>query len=197
MNNPTIANIKKTEFQVASAETITAIACAQIGSDEAIIVTENEGGPPIGVLPPEEVVSLGTSQLPLASHRSRYEPPTFVLSSTLVVDVLRAMRYDKSIRWQIVLQEGKATALVSPEELFAVARSTTGAKGSAASLAAALYGDPLTEPSGLCYLCSAEPTHTIQPERVEDRTADGQALCPCDHTTMVGTFVCPSEFSSC
>jgi hypothetical protein len=110
--------------------------------------------------------------------------------------VLRAMRRDKSVRWQLILHGSDVIGLVSPDTLFSLSRGGPGAEKDSA-LSAFGYGDPLSEPSGLCYLCTAVPAHYIAPEKVEDRNADGQALCPCDGSVMYGTFVCPKELLKC
>jgi len=159
-------------------------------------VLQEPGGRPVGVIPPAQVAALAGSKLPLDGFRAHWRPATFVLASTPVVEVLRAMRRDKSIRWQVILHGSEVVGLVSPDTVFKLSRGGPGAEKDS-TLSEFVYGDPLTEPSGLCYLCTAVPAHYIAPEQVEDRNADGQALCPCDGSVMYGTFVCPKEMLKC
>jgi hypothetical protein len=196
MSDRTIGSLEKTEFLTLPAQIAAGEACASTRPEQAIVVLQEPDGRLVGVIPPAQVAALAGSKLPLDGVRAHWRPPTFVLADTLVVDVLRAMRRDKSIRWQVILRGPDAVGLVSPETLLELLRRGMGGeKGS--ELSTPVGGDPLSEPSGLCYLCTAVPAHYIAPERVEDRNADGQALCPCDGSVMYGTFVCPKELLKC
>ncbi len=197
MFDQTIDSLQKTGFLVLPAQMAAGDAYVQTQPGQAIIVLQAPGGRPLGVIPPAQVTALAGSKLPLAEHRALWRPPTFVLPTTPVADVLQAMLGDKSIRWQVILRGPEVIGLVSPDALFALSRRLESTGDASLPLDKSVYGDPLTKPSGLCYLCTAEPAHHIAPERVEDRNADDQALCPCDGSVMHGTFVCPKEFSPC
>jgi len=196
MSDQTIDSLEKTGFQVLPAQMAAGDARTMVQPGQAIIVLQAPDGQPLGVIAPAQVAALAGSPRPLVEYHSHWQPPTFVLPGTLVIDVLYAMRSDKSIRWLVILRGEEVIGLVSSDTLFDLSRGGAVPKGDLA-MAEAVHGDPLTPPSGLCYLCSAEPPHHIPPERVEDRTADGRALCPCDGSRMVGTFVCPKEFLPC
>jgi hypothetical protein len=195
MPDLTIGSLEKTSFVSLPAQMAAGDAHAKTQPGQAIVVLQATGGRPLAVIPPAQVAALAGSKLALAEHRALWRPPTFVLPGTPAADVLKAMRGDKSVRWQVILHGPEVIGLVSPEALFALSRGEASKEG--AELAGSVYGDPLTKPSGLCYLCTAEPAHHIAPEQVEDRNADGQALCPCDGSLMHGTFVCPKEMSQC
>lgn len=195
MPSLTIADLTPTPFHAFSPDTNAQTARQAVAADAAILVQAADGRP-LGVIPPQDVPQLSDPDRSLADYRPLWQPPTLVLPSTPVADVLRAMRYDKRIRWQVALQGPAAARLIAPDTLFAVSRNQAALQADQ-RLSAAVYGDPMTEPSGLCYLCTAEPAHAIPPEWVEDRTADGQALCPCDGSPMHGTFACPQEFRPC
>ena len=196
MPDLTIAELPQLSCRTFSADAGVQEASEQLEPGHAIVVTHGQGGHPLGVIPPAQAALLAGLQGSLSDHRTLWQPPTCVLSSTQVADVLQAMHHDKSIGWQAVIQSGRPVALVSPDTLYDHSRSMAALQGDA-SLSMAIYGDPVADPPGLCYLCSADPAHVIPPKRVEERTADGQALCPCDSTPMLGTFVCPQEFSPC
>jgi hypothetical protein len=194
MSDLIIDSLEKAEFLALPAQMAAGEAHAKTQMGQAIVVLQAPGDQPVGVIPPAQVVALAGSELPLDGFRGLWRPPTFVLPSTPVVEVLRAMRSDKSIRWQVILRGPEVVGLVSPDTLLKLTRGGPGAEKDP-TLSAFTYGDPLTKPSGLCYLCTAEPAHYIAPERVEDRNADGQALCPRDGSVMHGTLVCPKELS--
>jgi hypothetical protein len=195
MSDQTIDSVEKTGFQALPAQTTADDAYARTPPGQAIVVLEAPAGRPLGVIPPARVNTLAGSTLALAEHRALWRPPTIVLPSTPVTDVLQAMLGDKSIRWQVILRGPEVIGLVSPDDLFALSRRATPTGD--LLLAESVYGDPLTKPSGLCYQCTTEPEHHFAPERVEKRNADGQALCPCDGSVMHGTFDCPKELSRC
>lgn len=196
MSELTISTLSQIPCQAFDADANVQDALDKLEPGQAIVVIVGQRGQPLGVITAEQAAALAGSPGSLADHRPLWQPPTCVLPETRLADVLRAMRSDKSIRWQAVLRAGQPVGLVSPDTLFEVSRSGAALQGDA-GLAMAVYGDPVAGPPGLCYLCSADPAHAIPPKRVEERTADGQALCPCDSTPMVGTFVCPQEFSPC
>jgi CBS domain containing-hemolysin-like protein len=188
----TMADMPTTGFQTSSAHSTAGAVRAQLQPGQAIVVRETADGRVVGVIAPGEVARLEDAQRTLAEHRELWQAPTFVVPTTPIADVLVAMRYDKSIRWQVVVSGQEVVGVVSPDALFDLLNNVQALEPDA-KLAKEVFGDPIAEPSGLCYLCSAEPVHYIAPERVEDRTVDGQALCPQDGSLMNGTFVCPKE----
>ena len=195
MANLTVADLPPTPFRTFTADTSAVTARAAAQSNEAILI-QTADGRPLGVIPPEDVAQLTNPTLHLTDYRHLWRPLTYVLASTLIDDVLRAMNFDKQVRWLVVLQGQTVVRVLSPKALFAEAYSK-GLLLTDTFLSGAIYGDPVSEPSGLCYQCTAEPAHIIPPAWVKDRTVDGQALCPCDGSPMHVTFACPQEFRPC
>ncbi len=195
MANLTVADLPPTPFRAFTADTSAVAARAAAQPNEAILVQATDGRP-LGIIAPKDVPQLADPALHLEDYRHLWQPPTLVLASTPVIDVLRAMRSDKQVQWQVMLQDATAVRVLSPEIFFDMAASK-GPLDASAHLSFSLSGDPVGKPSGLCYLCTAEPAHIIPPERIKDRTVDGQALCPCDGSPMHATFACPQEFKPC
>ena len=59
---------------------------------------------------------------PLRDHVVLLQPPTLAAPELPVADVVNAMRYDKSIRWIVLIEAGRITGVVAPETLFALTR---------------------------------------------------------------------------
>ena len=190
MPDLTLRQLETTPHVIAAASLPAAAAASNLPSGHVLVVTDEATGRPLGLLAADQAAALAQMPGPLRDHLALLQPPTLAMPDLPVADVVGAMRYDKFIRWIVLVEAGRITGVVAPETLFALT-------GDSASLGAAIYGDPLTEPSGLCYLCTGNPAHHIRPANVEDRTPAGRALCPCDGAPMNATSLCPAEMSSC
>ena len=190
MPDLTLRELDATPHVIAAASAPAAAVVHDLEPGHVLVVTDDATGRPLGLLPAGQAAALAQMPGPLRDHVALLQPPTLAMPDLPVADVVAAMRYDKFIRWIVLVEAGRITGVVAPETLFPLTRDNT-------SLEAAIFGDPLTEPSGLCYLCTGNPAHHIRPANVEDRTPAGRALCPCDGAAMNATYLCPTEMPPC
>ncbi|NOZ50501.1 MAG: CBS domain-containing protein [Chloroflexi bacterium] len=158
------------------------------GQQVQVVVDDRQH--PLAILTPEHLAQLA-GDLPLDAQRSALPRATLVSPHTRLSTALHAMRYDKFIRWFVVVEQGQILGIVPPGRVFeqAVARS----EGTALWAGGTLPGDPITPPAGLCYHCLLHADHIFSPEAVEDRDALGRALCPHDGTMLIPEHPCCKE----
>ncbi len=196
MPDLTLSKLETTPHVIAAASLPAAAAARELPPGHVLVVTDDATGRPLGLLPADQAAALATAPGSLRDRIALLQPPTLATPDLPVADVVGAMRYDKLIRWIVLVEAGRITGVVAPETLFAL----TGDADLLAKdvhLMTAVFGDPLTDPSGLCYLCTGDPAHHIRPANVEDRTPAGRALCPCDGAAMDATYLCPTEMPPC
>ena len=196
MSDHTLKELETTPHVIAAASAPAAAAARDLPPGHVLVVTDEATGRPLGLLPADQAAALGQMPGLLRDHVALLQPPTLVAPDLPVAEVVTAMRYDKFIRWIVLIEAGHVTGVVAPETLFALTRDVE-LLAKDVHLMAAVYGDPLTDPSGLCYLCTGDPAHYVRPADIEDRTAAGRSLCPCDGALMDATYLCPTEMPPC
>jgi hypothetical protein len=152
---------------------------ARLGPGHAVLVQGADGGP-LGVLPEEGWTAPAEAGATLAAYQDRLLPVARTTPGATVQQALHGMYFDRTIRWHVVEEGGAVVGVVDPAvlfHLFAAAGARAPSFG-ATSLVTQLFGDPITAPPSLRYVCPGHPPHRVDPQDVQKRNPEGRALCP-------------------
>jgi hypothetical protein len=148
-----------------------------------IAVVRAEPDRTLGILTRKSSLRMLHVNEPVGRFRKELAVAGITTPDTPIIDVLRAMRWDKSVNWFLVRDNDKTVGVVTPRALFEALESYPNYR--------AILGIPPTGLKG-CYCCSAvNPPHEVKREKVKDRDPDtAQPLCPVHHTPMILTVRC-------
>lgn len=159
------------------ADTKASVASRQVlGGRIAVVHAETEET--LGVLTRKSSLRMLRAHEPLDRFRKELAVAGITTPDTPVIDVLRAMRWDKSVNWFLVKDNDKTVGVVTPRALFKALESYPNYH--------IILGVPPNRLKG-CYCCSAaKPPHEVGRDAVDDFDPDtGQPLCPVHHTGMI------------
>jgi hypothetical protein len=148
-----------------------------------IAVVRTVADEPLGVLTRKSSLRMLHVNEPVGRFRKELAVAGITTPDTPVIDVLRAMRWDKSVNWFLVRENDKTVGIVTPRALFRALESYPNYR--------AVLGVPPTRLRG-CYCCSAvSPAHEVEREKINDFDPDtGRPLCPLHHTGMILKIRC-------
>jgi CBS domain-containing protein len=143
-----------------------------------IAVVQAQPDAPMGVLTRKSSLRMLHEREPVGRFRKQLSVAGITTPDTPVIDVLRAMRWDKSVNWFLVKDDDKTVGVVTPRALFKALESYSDYR--------VILGVPPNRLKG-CYCCTAgKPPHEVGRDAVADFDPDtGQPLCPLHHTGMI------------
>lgn len=159
------------------ADTKASVASRQVlGGRIAIVHAEDDKT--LGVLTRKSSLRMLHNDEPLFRFRKELAVTGITTPDTPVIDVLRAMRWDKSVNWFLVRDHEMTVGVVTPRALFRALESYPNYR--------VILGVPPNRLKG-CYCCSAvNPAHEVGREKVNDWDPDtSQPLCPVHGTGMM------------
>jgi CBS domain-containing protein len=163
---------------------------ASVASQQAlrgrIAVVGAEAGQPLGVLTRKTSLRMLHVKEPVGQFRRELAVAGITTPDTPVIDVLRAMRWDRSVNWFLVRDKDKTVGVVTPRALFKALESYPNYR--------VILGVPPTKLKG-CYCCAAvKPPHEVGRNDVNAFDPDTwQPLCPEHRVVMILRVRCACQ----
>lgn len=187
----TIDPVTGQDFLLLSVDTAMADAQRHVQSGLVIVICDWLSRP-VGILTEDAFDQPCEPAEPIATYENRLHGVTRTVQGAPLLDILRGVAFDKTIRWHVVVAGASIVGVIRPSVLL---RRFGEVNKLLASQDAAPDAPPTPhiEASGarITYLCYTGQSHRLEPPAVH-RDDDGYARCPFHGTRMVAESPAPA-----